>query len=64
MIRDVVRAGSEVACDCMELRSSSGTRARSRSMLSELGASQSGNFGLVSSSNEPHLKLVIASVHL
>ena len=27
-------------------------------MLSELGASQNGNSGLVSSSNEPHLKLV------
>ena len=33
-------------------------------MLSELGASPSSNSGLVSSSTEPHLKLVIASVHL
>ena len=64
MIRDVVRAGSEVACDCMELRSSSGPWARLRSVLSELGASPSSNSGLVSSSTEPHLKLVIASVHL
>jgi hypothetical protein len=50
MIRDVVRAGSEVACDCMELRSSSGPWERLRSMLSELDASRSGNYGLVSSS--------------
>ena len=54
MIRDVVRAGSEVACDCMELRSSSGPWERLRSMLSELGASPSSNSGLVSSSTEPH----------
>ena len=33
-------------------------------MLSALGASPSSNSGLVSSSTEPHLKLVIASVHL
>jgi hypothetical protein len=33
-------------------------------MLSELGASPSSNSGLVSSSTEPHLKLVIASVDL
>ena len=33
-------------------------------MLSQLGASPSSNSGLVSSSTEPHLKLVIASVHL
>ena len=33
-------------------------------MLSEPGASRSGNSGLVSSSMEPHLKLVIASVDL
>ena len=50
MIRDVVRAGSEVACDCMELRSSSDPWERLRSMLSELDASRSGNYGLVSSS--------------
>ena len=64
MIRDVVRAGSEVACGCMELRSSSGPWARLRPVLSELGASPSSNSGLVSSSTEPHLKLVIASVDL
>ena len=64
MTRDVVKAGSEVACDCMELRSSSGPWARLRPMLSELGASPSSNSGLVSSSTEPHLKLVIASVDL
>ena len=33
-------------------------------MLSELGASPSSNSGLVSSSTEPHLKVVIASVDL
>ena len=33
-------------------------------MLSELGASPSSNSDLVSSSTEPHLKLVIASVDL
>ena len=64
MIRDVVRAGSEVACDCMELRSSSGPWARLRPMLSELGASPSSNSGLVSSSTEPHLNTGHGVVHL
>ena len=64
MIRDVVRAGSEVARACMELRSSSGPWARLRSTLSELGASPSSNSGLVSSAKRRYLKLVIGSVDL
>ena len=64
MIRGVVRAGSEVACGCMELRSPSGPWARLRSMLSELGASRSGDSGLVSSAKRRYLKLVIGSVDL
>ena len=63
-VRDMVKDESELSRECMELRSSSGPWARLRSMLSQLGASSSSNSGLVSSSTEPHLKLVIASVHL
>ena len=57
-----MREESDVPCECPELRSSSSSWSRSRSMLSELDASWSGNSGLVSSSTGRYLKLVIGSV--
>ena len=55
-IRDVVRAGSEVACGCMELRSSSPSWPRSMMMLDEQGASRRGSPGVGSPATGRHLK--------